>query len=265
MLFECKPGLFERTRSLWGNMGLNLAVESILGGKTAARMFVDDVLEPHAAMTWTGHRLYIAGHIEDSGFRETLREEYINENNPGMFIAYCGPEAIEGVERLLSSYRVKRRSRFYYTVNPSTHKWVVKPPKGYVIKPITGALLARNFVNTERVIEEMTSERSSVEEFLEKSFGFVAVYGGEIACWCMSEYNIESRCEVGVETTSEHRRSGLAGLVAGAMFGYAASVGVKLIGWHCWADNFASVATAEKLHLARVAEYPVLSVDTCED
>lgn len=53
MLFECKPSLFERTRSLWGNMGLHLAVESILGGKTAARMFVDDVLEPHAAMMWT--------------------------------------------------------------------------------------------------------------------------------------------------------------------------------------------------------------------
>ncbi|MCX6655297.1 MAG: GNAT family N-acetyltransferase, partial [Candidatus Bathyarchaeota archaeon] len=259
MPFECEPSLFERTRSLWRNMGLHLAVESILGGKTTTRMFVDDLLEPHAAMTWTGHRLYIAGHIEYSGFRETLREEYINENNPGTFIAYCSPEAIEGTERLLSDYRVKRRNRFYYTVNPSTHKWVVKPPKGYVIHPITGALLAKNFVNTEQVIEEMTSERSSAEEFLEKSFGFVAVYSGKIVCWCMSEYNIESRCEVGIETTFEHRRTGLARLVAGAMFGYTASVGVKLIGWHCWADNLASAATAEKLYLTRVAEYPVLS------
>jgi len=265
MPLECEPSRFERTRSLWDNMGLHLAVESILRGRTAARMFVDDVLEPHAAMTWTRHRLYIAGHIEDSDFRETLRKEYINENNPGTFITYCSPEAVEGAERLLSGYRTRRRIRLYYTVNPANHKWVVKPPKGYAIQPITGALLAKNFVNTERVIEEMTSERNSVEEFLEKSFGFVAVYGRDIASWCMSEYNIERRCEVGIETTSEHQRSGLARLVAGAMFGYAASVGVKLIGWHCWADNLASVATAEKLYLARVAEYPVLSVDTCED
>jgi len=265
MPFECEPSLFERTRSLWRNMRHHLAVESILGRKTAARMFVDDIWEPRAAMTWTGHRLYIAGQFEDIDFRETLIEECINENNPGTFIAYCSPEAIEGAERLLSGYRVNRRSRFYYTVNPSTHEWVVKPPKGYVIQPITRALLAKNFVNTERVIEEMTSERSSVEEFLEKSFGFVAVYGGEIACWCMSEYNIENRFEVGIETTFEHRRSGLARLVAGAMFEYAASVGVELIGWHCWADNHASVATAEKLHLARVDEYPVLSFDASED
>ena len=265
MPFECKPSLFEWTGSLWGKMGIHLAVESILRGKTAARMFVDDALEPRAAMTWTGHRVYIAGRMEDSGFWETLREEYINENDPGTFIAYCSPEAIEGVERLLSSYRTMRRSRLYYMVDPSIHKWVVKPPKGYVIQPITATLLTRNLVNTERVMNEMTSERSSVEEFLEKSFGFVAVYGGEIACWCMSEYNIESRCEVGIETTSEHRRSGLAGLVAGTMFGYAASVGIKQIGWHCWADNLASVATAEKLRLARVTEYPVLSVDTRED
>jgi RimJ/RimL family protein N-acetyltransferase len=49
------------------------------------------------------------------------------------------------------------------------------------------------------------------------------------------------------------------------MFEYAASVGVKLIGWHCWENNLASVATAERLNMARIAEYPVLSVDASED
>jgi len=262
MLVEYEPIQFGRTRPLWDVMGLHLAIESILRGKTTARMFVDDASEPHTAMTWIGHRLYITGDTEGSGFREILREEYIDADNPGMFIAYCSPEAIEGAEKLLSGYRVKRRSRLYYAVNPSTRIWANEPLKGYVIQPITGVLLTRNFVNTERVREEMTSERSSVEEFLEKSFGFVAVYGGEITCWCISEYNVGSRCEVGIETISEHRRRGLARLVAGAMFGYAASVGVKLIGWHCWADNLASVVTAERLGLARVAEYPVLSVET---
>jgi RimJ/RimL family protein N-acetyltransferase len=45
------------------------------------------------------------------------------------------------------------------------------------------------------------------------------------------------------------------------MFGHAAGVGVRRVGWHCWADNAASVATAERLGLRRVAEYTVLAVD----
>jgi RimJ/RimL family protein N-acetyltransferase len=81
----------------------------------------------------------------------------------------------------------------------------------------------------------------------------------------MIEYNLGSRCEVGIETTPSYRNGGLARLVAGVMFEYVASVGVKLIGWHCWEDNLASVATAERLNMARIAEYTVLSVDAVED
>ncbi len=74
MVASLRPSRFEGTRSLWGEMGIHLAVESILEGRTAARMFVDDALEPHAAMTWTGHRLYLAGDIGGAGFSEILND-----------------------------------------------------------------------------------------------------------------------------------------------------------------------------------------------
>jgi RimJ/RimL family protein N-acetyltransferase len=74
----------------------------------------------------------------------------------------------------------------------------------------------------------------------------------------MSEYNLGDRCEVGIETAPEYRRRGLATLVASAMLKHAADVGIKRVGWHCWADNAASVATAERLGLSRVAEYTAL-------
>jgi len=71
----------------------------------------------------------------------------------------------------------------------------------------------------------MCSERASVEEFLAKGFGYAAVCNGGFACWCMSEYNLWDKCEVGIETAPEHRRRGLATLVASAMFRHAAGVG----------------------------------------
>ena len=257
MVAELEPGQFALTRPLWVGMGVHLAVESILGGRTAARMFVDDVAEPRVALTWTGHRVYLAGGVGGAGFGEVLGE-YVSTH--GQFVAYCSAEAIDGAAGLFPG-KVARRGRFYYEGDPSKHSWEVEAPEGYALERITGALLGRGFAHTDSVRGEMCSERESVEEFLGKSFGFAAVHGGGFACWCMSEYNLGNRCEVGIETVREHRRRGLAGLVAGAMFGHAAGVGVRRMGWHCWADNVASVATAERLGLRRVAEFPVLFVD----
>jgi len=261
LVAELEAGQFRRVRTLWAGMDVHLAVESMLAGKTASRMFVDDVEAPRAAMTWSGHRLYLVGDVGGAGFGEELNR-YASTH--GQFVAYCSPEAIDSAEKLLSGYQVLRRGRLYYEGDPSQVK-AVEPPEGYAVERITGELLGRGLGHTDWVREEMCSERESVEEFLGKSFGFVAVHGGgEIACWCMSEYNLGDRCEVGIETAPGHRRRGLAVLVAGAMFRHAAGVGVGRVGWHCWADNAASVATAEALGLGLVAEYPVLRVDATE-
>ena len=242
-----------RTRRLWDGMGIHLAVESILTGAKTARMFVDSE-KPNAALTWLGHRLYLVGEISEC-FSELLQEFAKTHKR---FVAYPSREALEGAEKLLAGYGVKRRGRFYYEGDPTVHSWVVNPPDGYAVERITEELLSRNLVHTDWVREEMCSERASIEEFLVKGFGFAAIYRGEFACWCMSEYNLGDRCEVGIETGPEHRRRGLANQVASAMFRYAAGVGIRRVGWHCWMDNMGSTATAERLGLKPIAEYTAL-------
>lgn len=249
-LNEIEP---RRAGRLWDGMGIHLAVESILAGATAARMFVDSE-ERRAAMTWAGHRLYLAGDI-GRGFAEPLAEFAKTHKR---FVTYPSPEALEGAEKLLSGYGVKHRGRLYYEDDPTTRSYVINPPDGYAMERITEELLGRDLVHTDWVREEICSERTSVEEFLAKGFGFATIHDGGFACWCMSEYNLGDRCEVGIETAPEYRRRGLATLVASAMFRHAAGVGIRRVGWHCWADNLASVETAERLGLNRVAEYTAL-------
>ncbi len=218
-------------------------------------MFVDDAEAPRAAMTWTGHRLYLAGDVERAGFEDAL-SGFAAERE--QFVAY--PDVETSVDKLLSGYKVRRRDRLYYEGDPAARVWDVEPADGYAVERIAEELLERRLTHTDWVRDEMCSERASVEEFLSKSFGFAAVQGGGFACWCMSEYNLGDRCEVGIETAPEHRRRGLATLVASAMFRHAARVGIRRVGWHCWADNAASVATAERLGLRRVTEYPAFFV-----
>ncbi|MRR39088.1 GNAT family N-acetyltransferase [bacterium] len=234
-------------------MGIHLSLESILAGATEAKMFVDSE-KLRAALTWKGHRLYLAGEI--CGDLAGAITDFVTTRK--LFVAYPSPETLDSAEKLLTVYGVKRKKRYYYEGDPTAREWIINSLGGYTFERITDVLLGRNLMHSDWVREELCSERASVEEFLAKSFGFAAIHSGEFACWCTSEYNLGDRCEVGIETAPEYRRRGLATLVASMMFGHASDVGIRRVGWHCWADNVASIATAEKLGLRLVAEYTVL-------
>ena len=110
------------------------------------------------------------------------------------------------------------------------------------------------------VQEEMCSERASVEDFLARSFGICPVYENEIAGWCMSEYNVGDRCEIGIATTPTHQRKGIATLATWYFLAEAQRRGYRRVGWDCWARNEASAATARKAGFTLVEEYPAVVV-----
>ena len=129
-------------------------------------------------------------------------------------------------------------------------------PEGYEIKPVDSGLLAAGYANTEELKKEMCSERTSVEEFLAGSFGVCAVKDGELAGWCLSEYN----CTSGLR--SRHRGRGRPPPPqAGAGDGLRllpprqARRGVQRIGWHCFKSNLPSAATALSAGFKKVLEY----------
>lgn len=93
----------------------------------------------------------------------------------------------------------------------------------------------------------MSSPASScATEIRAKSFGIVALCGDELAGWCTSEYNSGDRCEVGIGTLEPHQHRGVATALGSAFVERARAQGYSHIGWHCWADNLPSSATALK-------------------
>lgn len=64
----------------------------------------------------------------------------------------------------------------------------------------------KHLKNTGALVKEMQSERQSVRDFLDKSFGLCLVQGDGIVSWSLSEYNSEDRCEVGIATVEGYRR-----------------------------------------------------------
>jgi GNAT superfamily N-acetyltransferase len=260
MFSQLPPGETRRAKALFKDMLHNLAVASILSGGTVSTVMVDDVDRPRAAVTWSGSRIYVAGDTGGdlfSSLAKTIAWK-AEVTGSGVYVVYLAPEANGDDFMEPEGFQAVHRTRNYYEVDAAKRGWVAEPPPGYTLHMVDRSLLSMGLKNTDRVIDDMRSERPTVEEFLEKSFGFCAVAGGEIACWCMSEYNTGARFEIGIETAGEHRRRGLAMQTAKATIGYGVARGYRIVGWHCWTDNVGSNELARALGFSHVCKYPAI-------
>jgi RimJ/RimL family protein N-acetyltransferase len=264
-LHELKFVQYERVRPLFRKMDMHLPLQAILAGNVNAPIFVDSVMNPQSAITWSGHRFYLAGAPGNNNFISTTRQIFfekfaLRSRKSGLdsYQVYYPPSTVwESTisAMLLGKYPIKAQ-REYYAFKSSRLDWKALLPAGVAIRNVDAAFLVeKRWKNPEFLTDEMLSERESVDDFLAKSFGVCAVQADEIIGWCLSEYNTGHRCEVGIATHAQHQRQGLATALAVAFIELARSKDVARVGWHCAASNVASGRTALKAGFEKVSDY----------
>jgi len=258
------PNAYELIRPLLLNMDIHLVSHSILSKQTPAQVFVDNVEHPKALFAQAGHRYILAGDSEIDSFNLGIKKLFANMVYPqeiaagheGFALYYDSPAWERRVDALLAGKETIHADREYYACKTLKHKWQDLLPEGFQLKMVDADLLATSDLkHLDTLKEEMTSERPSVEDFLAKSFGVCAVHNNELAGWCLSEYNADGRCEIGIETTSDYRQRGIATALTLAFLEHAFSHGISEIGWHCFKRNEASAKTALKAGFDKVCDY----------
>lgn len=242
----------------------DLAVAAIAASRAAGKVFVDDPGHPQLALVsphWG--RLYLLGaagpqaatalnHLLDAVVVPGARSA-----GAKVFTLACPPGWQPYLPAVMAGIRVTPAQRQYYRWAGGDYPQRL-PPAGFALLPADAGLLARREIgNLELLREEITSERASVEDFLARSFGIAALHGNQLAGWCLSEYNTGARCEVGIAALEPFQRRGLAAALGAAFLDMARSQGIAEVGWHCWTENFPSAATALRIGLEHVADYPV--------
>lgn len=264
-MHELKRTDYERVRPLFRKLEIHLPLQAILAGNVDAPIYVDNPLRPQTALTWTGHRFYVAGAPGNSDFvadaRKIFLEQYVMQAWKAGFESYIlhypSPkwELILGL-MLNQKYPIKS-VRSYYALKANRVDWKSALPADFHVRTVDANLLAEKWQNPEFLTEEMRSERVSVADFLAKSFGVCLTHQDEIVGWCLSEYNTGHRCEVGIATHEDYQLRGFATLLASAFIDLARTRDVAKIGWHCSAANQGSAATALKAGFEKVEDYPV--------
>lgn len=268
-LQELKLDEYEKTRDVFSSLRCHLAIESIIQGLTPARIFVDDKESPTAALTWFKDRAWLAGNSDDQTFNKALPKvleqtyyKMLRKHEANRFLLYYKPEGWRNqIDFLFEKMPRTETLRYHYWLDPTAGLWEASAPDipdDVNLHPIDVSLLSKKYLkNLDDVVEEMQSERFNVEEFLAKSFGYCAIIDNALVGWCTSEYNVGNRCELGIATAEGYRRRGIATLTGTAVIKHALSLGIDSIGWHCYADNKPSIATAKRLGFTKHCEYPV--------
>ena len=259
----------EVVRPLFADLEQFLTLNSIFAGLSPGRVYIDNAENPQVALAGYGHRLYLGGQPLGSAgmvsLARSVKEDFIPYSQSlGKygFVLKTAPAWYDGAPDLLAEWGAISRRRSYYRQDVRQQQWEMPDiPSGFDLRPVDAALLADDTLNNlDWMTEEMVSERPSLDDFLDKSFGYCLQYENEIIGWCMSEYNTGTRCELGIAVDERFQRWGLATLLATAVIQHALAQGVYDIGWLCWRDNAASVATAKKLGFQHVCDVPTWQV-----
>jgi GNAT superfamily N-acetyltransferase len=244
-------------------------VAAFFEGCATARLFVDEVNTPQSGVIVCNSRVLCAGDASDTDFLGEMAHAFSDELMPAhrargndAYLVYASGDGWStAIQSLFGDHQLYHGSRQYYEITAFTPKPDLQLPEGFSMHPITAEFLASNVFGLDAVREEMCSERASVEDFLARSHGLCPVHSNEVAGWCMSEYNVGDRCEIGIATAEKHQRKGIATLTTEYFLAEAYRRGYTRVGWDCWERNVASAATARKAGFTLVEEYPAVVVD----
>lgn len=252
---------------LFNPLEFHLAIRNVLAGKTAASIFVDDLKNPHLALAWTRKRVYLAGKIPDEGSTARIQGLIVNEIYPQVkaaglpvLVFYYAPDVWKDALRgMFSAKALVLADRQHYTHQALPSDWRDRIPEGIRLHTVDADFLRRSDLDhIGLVLEEIQSEGEPLERFAEDRLGVCAISGDEIVGWCLSEYNLGDRCEIGIETLEPYQRRGLGTAMTCALIELANTRGITHVGWDCYRDNLPSVATARRAGFSLDHEYESL-------
>ena len=266
MFHQLTSSEFAKVGPLLERMDEHLVLASILSGSTPAPILVDHPADPKTVFTGFHARMFLLGSPDNPAFNQALHTYLIDRAIPqaqadggGAFIFHLDSDAWEPqLDRILAGRYPLQRKRQYYRCFPHRQDEYNQLPADFQLRPVDSQLVQdTSLKNMDLLLEELCSERVSVEDFLAKSFGFVVQQGNELAGWCLSEYNDAGRCEVGVATLGDYQRRGLGTMTTLALLDQAARLGYHQVGWHCWSDNLPSAALARRAGFKLIYESQV--------
>lgn len=268
MLRRLSPDEQDRALPLLAGREHLLLLEAVIAGTAPGYVCVDDPAQPRALFASGPEGHYLVGDPGEGSFTRELaahiRYELLpraREEGWASFVLYHEPEWAQALDELFPGQLLVRNcQRFFVHISPPPD-WRAALPQGVTALPIDRELLARDDLANMQWLQDFgAGDYGSLDAFLAHGFGMCLVQKGAVVSCCTTDCVLDQRAEIGISTMPDHRRKGYGAAVAAATVEEARRRGITHVGWHCFAQNLASAATALRAGFVEHYSHAVVSL-----
>jgi hypothetical protein len=231
-------------------------IEAAFEGRQPARLFVDRLPEPTAALLCHGYEYYVAGSVDAMRLRRFMAEA---PAEAGVFAGFYGyAPAGEAWERAIQADyggRLERVGRRQFHYRADTAPPCALPP-GYVLCRVDAALAERVDIELN---EHIIKSWGSYTAFATVGLGYCVMAGDELASAAFPASVSARWADVSVVTATPFRRQGLAQAACVAYMDQGLAQGLTIV-WDTDDVNLPSGELALKLGFVEQAPFCELAM-----
>ncbi|NMM54820.1 GNAT family N-acetyltransferase [Paenibacillus aquistagni] len=230
---------------------------AVLSSTVEGSIWVNDDKHPTTAVIGTGSGLYaVFGDASDKKVLEWLRNLYHDQykNNEKRFLLFATAYEWEDSLASIMDNDGERSSRMSYELKGHLYAF---PPAyveaGFGLQRITMGTIAASTTFPESYYKE---NWGSVQQFMQKGFGYAVTFGGKIVSECTAVCLGSPYVEIDIATHPNYRGLGLGRFAAAAFIQHCSRQGL-IPRWECDVSNVSSMRLAEKLDFSHSNGYTV--------
>ena len=265
MLHELKKSEYNKIQHLFKELSFTLSNDAVINGVRSGRIYVDNVTDPKSVFVWAKpSEFFLVGNPGNDLFNlsvhKLLEEKIMPEllrNKIDFSVFYCSSDEWDDkLEFILRSHVIRKNYRWLCRFNQSTFRHKTEIPSELNVARIDELLIKKKLLNVKKVIDYISFHWNSIENYVQKGFGFCLLLNDVIVSWCISGNNVDKKCEMIIGTDERFRNRGFASILASVFLDYCITSNLTPI-WQCGTENLPSMAVADKLGFKKELLYPV--------
>ena len=243
---------------------------SVIAGNTPGEVWVDDPDKPSAALVWSAGLMcfQFMGDPQNRTFKEELNSfiegdiiTFLKEKDLNFFEFSADKEEwYQVIDNALPDRDIDTENQLVYKSDGKDLPDDITFPDSFqsvfIDEEFIYSLSEDNITNPDYLLNYIRNYWGTVDNYLEKGKGFVALKDDKIAAFAVSSSLYKKSKAIGVETLEEYRRQGLSSSLSRMLLQDFYREGYWPW-WDCMKSNIPSQKTAEKVGLVRAYQYEV--------
>ena len=255
MIYEADFNVRQKLVPMFEKIDSTIVLSYLQGHMGTA--WVDDLENPTVAQISVGIFVFYAG---NSNLKEA---EELLFNLPDFTLAIVDSDEWKKRIETVHSGAIEKFQRYRFKKNPEhldrahIEDLMSSLPKGYEIMKVDKNIAQSSSFN--ELSEDFTSQFDSIDDFINRGIGYAILHEGKIVSAATSFSIYDEGIEIEVASNSDHRRKGLATIVASALILDCIERG-KYPSWD--GANSESVELAKKLGYVFLESYDTYFIDS---